>query len=98
MNISHILSVEELRDGGSLIVSFQSDDSCVYWLMFPKAGYEGEKVVFGSPALINRTTSIEIKLDWSSANAWLHRLETYIVNGEHRNLIDKMQGVIDAHT
>lgn len=99
MNIEHILSVEKLRDGGSLIISFQAGDSCEYWLMFPKAGYEGGNVIFNSPVLINRTTSIEVELEWSHANAWLHKLETYIIkSNEHQGILDNMQSVIDAHT
>ena len=98
MNINHILSVEKLRDGGSLIISFQSHDSCEYWLMFPKTGYAGDEILYGSQALINRTTSIEVELEWSDANDWLHRLESYISNSGHLALVTKMQSVIDGHT
>jgi hypothetical protein len=98
MNIDHILSVEKLRDGGSLIISFQSDDSCEYWLMFPKMGYAGEEVIYGSPALINRTTSIEVDLGWGGAKVWLHKLKTYIGNSKQLMLVNKMQCVIDSQT
>ena len=98
MNINHILSVEKLRDGGSLIISFQSDDSCEYWLIFPKTGCDGEEIIYGGPVLINRTTSIEVDLDWSGAGVWLHRLQTYISNPDQLDLVGKMQSVIDGHT
>ncbi|MCE2029470.1 hypothetical protein [Sessilibacter corallicola] len=98
MNVNHILSVEKLRDGGSLIISFQADDSCEYWLMLPKTGYEDDEIVYGSPVLINRTTSIEIDLKWSSANALLRRFESYIKKDRYQAILSKMQGVIDGNT
>ncbi|WP_163831837.1 hypothetical protein [Spartinivicinus ruber] len=98
MNINHVLSVEELRDGGSLIISFQSDDSCEYWLMLTKFSDSGKGVIHGSPVLINRTTSVEVSLDWNAANVWLHKLEAYITNSEQLGIIEKMKSVIGAHT
>ncbi|MBB6522277.1 hypothetical protein [Pseudoteredinibacter isoporae] len=78
MNISHILSVEKLRNGGSLIVSFQADDFCEYWLMLPIKVCQGISSGYLPPVLVNRTLDIEVDLSWSVAKSWLHRLERYI--------------------
>jgi hypothetical protein len=98
MEINHILSVEMLRDGGSLIVSFQSDDSCEYWFMLPIANITPRKPIFGTPILINRTTSIEVDLSYSSAQAWLNRLATFVSEQEDKELLNKMLDVVNEHT
>jgi len=98
MEINQILSVEKLRDGGSLIVNFQSDDSCSYWLMLPIANFESENPKFKEPVLVNRTTSIEVDLSWSSAHAWLNRLATFINDSEDKELVNRMLDIVNENT
>ena len=98
MEISHILSVEMLRDGGSLIVSFQSDDSCEYWIMFPIANFEPKNPIFKAPVLVNRTTNIEVHLSYSSAHAWLSRLATFISEREDKELLNRMLDIVNENT
>ncbi|TQV73835.1 hypothetical protein FLL45_13280 [Aliikangiella marina] len=74
MKINHIFRFEKLRDGGSLIVSFQSDDSCEYWVMFPVANLESKQTKFKNPMLVNRTTGLEVELSQLGAKQWLSRL------------------------
>ncbi|TQV74099.1 hypothetical protein FLL45_14680 [Aliikangiella marina] len=74
MKIVHIFRFEKLRDGGSLIVSFQSDDSCEYWVMFPVANLESNLPKFKNPVLVNRTTGIEVELSRMGAKQWLNQL------------------------
>lgn len=78
MNIIHLFGFELLRDGGSLIASFQADDSCEYWVMFPKVAGDLEFPVYGGPALVNRTTGIEVLLSNAAMKAWLDRLHPLI--------------------
>lgn len=77
VQISHIFRFEKLRDSGSLIVSFQTMDSCEYWIMFPKADGNIYSPIFGEPVLVNRTTGIEVNLSEDSAKHWLRNLEPY---------------------
>lgn len=98
MEINHVLSVEILRDGGSLIASFQSDDSCEYWLMLPIANFEQKNRKFKEPVLVNRTTNIEVCLSYSSAQTWLNRLATFIVDTEQKELLNKMHGIVNENT
>ena len=77
MEVQRIFRFERLRDGGSLIVSFQADDSCEYWVMFPIANFDLEKPRFKKPVLINRTTDKEISLSLDSAKQWLIKLDPY---------------------
>ncbi len=77
MKINHIFRFEKLRDGGSLIVSFQADDSCEYWVIFPITSIDVKNNKFKEAILINRTTGIEVNLSLGSAKQWLKRLEPY---------------------
>ena len=89
MEINHIFRFEKLRDGGSLIVSFQSDDSCEYWVMFPIASIDMKKQKFKEAVLINRTTGIEVNLSLNSAKQWLKRLEPYFNQRPELSYISK---------
>ena len=77
MQINHIFRFERLRDGGSLIASFQSEDSCEYWVMFPIANFEPENPQISEPVLVNRTTGVEVDLSLDGAKQWLKTLEPY---------------------
>ncbi|WKD51128.1 hypothetical protein [Microbulbifer spongiae] len=77
MEINHIFRFEKLRDGGSLIVSFQSKDSCEYWVMFPIAKYDVKDPKFKVPVLVNRATGIEVNLSPSGAMQWLKKLKPF---------------------
>ncbi len=76
MKINHIHQFEKLRDGGSLIVSFQSSDSCEYWIIFPVTNFDPKAPVFNEPVLVNRTTGIEVELSRTEAKQWLKKLES----------------------
>ena len=75
--IRHFLGFERLRDGGSLIASFQSQDSCEYWVMFPVANFDQRNPEFKSPVLVNRTTGIVVNLSLNAVEQWLLNLEPY---------------------
>ena len=97
MSISHIFRFEKLRDGGSLIVSFQRNDSCEYWVMFPKVDDDLESPLFGEPVLINRTTGIEVDLSLNSAKNWLKTLEPYFNEREELSYVSKESETIIFH-
>jgi len=89
MKINHIFRFEKLRDGGSLIVSFQSDDSCEYWLMYPVASVDPKAPKFKEPILINRTTGVEVELSRSGAKQWLIKLKPMFYYREEHSHVSK---------
>ncbi len=74
MEINHIFGFERMRDGGSLLVSFQSSDSCEYCVIFPINEYDIKHPKFKDPVLVNRTTRIEVDLTHIAAKQWLLRV------------------------
>ncbi len=97
MKILHILNVEELRDGGSLVIGFQADDSCSYWLMLPIIVSGFDESNFGVPVLVNRTTAIEVYLSWEGAKNWLCKLEYFFHDEEHETTLNRMKAIIHNH-
>ncbi len=97
MNVSHILSVEKLRDGGSLVISFQADDSSEYWLMLPIKVSNGTFGGYLPPVLVNRTTDIEVGLSWSVAKSWLQRLESYMTEEDYQ-LFNTIRSTVHENT
>ncbi len=93
MDISHIYRFERLRDGGSLIVSFQSVDSCEYWVMFPIVGHCPESPLYKAPVLLNRTTGIEVSLSRNGAKQWIKKLEPFFDSREELPYVTKQSEV-----
>lgn len=54
MKIDHIYGFEKFRDGGSLVASFQGDDSCEYWVMFSIANMDCESPEYKPHVFTNR--------------------------------------------
>ena len=75
MKIDKIFRFEVLRDGGSLIVSFQSIDSFEYWIMFPILKFHKTTPKFKNPILVNRTTDVKVQLSYLEAREWLAKLK-----------------------
>lgn len=78
MHVTNLLHIERLRDGGSLVASFQAEDSCEYWIMFPIILPGSAISEFSYPVLINRTTGIKIQLNPSKAKIWLNEIEFHL--------------------
>ena len=87
--ILHIFRFEKLRDSGSLIVSFQADDSCEYWVMFPVVNRDSSNPEYGVPTLVNRTTGIEVSLTHVSAKNWLKRIEAHFIDRSELSDVSK---------
>jgi hypothetical protein len=107
MEISHVFMFEKLRDGGSLVVSFQSKDSCEYWIMFPIVSFDVGNPEYQHPILINRTTGIEVHLSYSGAKQWLRKIEPYfierpelphIAKQSEEAIFNKMKSICEVNT
>jgi hypothetical protein len=64
---------EMIRDGGSLAMSFTSEENH-FWLLFPLIQDDaGKRFGYGTPLVVNRTLGIERPLTWTEAILWLER-------------------------
>jgi len=98
IDVSIVVSTEMLRDGGSLGVSFQGNDSCNYMLVFPINKNAGNTIEYLSPVLLNQTTEIELNVGWQNVQTYLNQLKFMAQNKEQEKFINNMQGLVHAHT
>jgi hypothetical protein len=94
IDINLILSVEKLRDGGSLAVLFQGNDSCEYMFMLPIKNAGQDFAGYLDPVLINRTTELFMKVNSNDAKVYLGQLKSYAVNEKQISFINLMINLV----
>ncbi|NOT89759.1 MAG: hypothetical protein HOP03_16505 [Lysobacter sp.] len=80
--ISHVLSVEMIRDGGSLAADFRGADGCEYWLFFPidltsHATGLPEECGYLAPTVLDRLCGREFAITWKHALVFLDQIEAF---------------------
>src|SRR5215475_11958739 len=71
-SIGIVLSVEMIRDGGSLAATFRGADGCEYWLFLQVrlnklSSGEHERVGYEGPVVLDRLAGREISISWQQA-------------------------------
>ena len=74
-----VLSVEMLRDSGSLAAVFQGTDGCEYWVCLPirlrkLPGGEWERLGYQDPVVLDRLTDRQFPILWSQARTFLSQV------------------------
>lgn len=78
-SVGLVLSVEMIRDGGSLAATFQGTDGCEYLLFLPiRRNKKGPGVAFGpgydEPLIIDQLVQREIPINWHQAEMLLSQI------------------------
>ncbi|WP_395732549.1 hypothetical protein [Prosthecobacter sp.] len=78
--IGLVLSVEMIRDGGSLAATFQGTDNCEYWLFLPlRRNKTGPDALLGpgyeEPLILDRLIPREIPITWQQAEILLSQMK-----------------------
>jgi hypothetical protein len=94
--IGLLLSVEMIRDGGSLAAEFQCADAATYWLFFPLrmqelASGEIERLGYGQPIISCRIAGTSTEISWDHALALLNQMEPLLRDESHREWLDAMR-------
>ena len=97
--IGVVLSVEALRDGGSLAAIFQCLDSSVYGLLlkidlFKNSDGGTERRGFLPPVLFDSISGIETAISWSQAQLLLSQILPLIRTNQDRRILAAMAEVI----
>ncbi len=82
-SISLVLSVEMIRDGGSLAAVFQGANGSEYWLFFELTTRELqsgalERLGYKDPVVVERLSGISVGISWSQAEIMLHQMRPLI--------------------
>ena len=98
--IAHALSIEMLRDGGSLCASFQGTDGSQYWLLLPVviAGPGTSAAAhYGLPVIVERPFAPEeLQVSWEHARLLLQPIEDLLPPNANRAWVQPMYDCIRA--
>jgi hypothetical protein len=78
-SINVVLSVEMIRDGGSLAATFLGSDGCEYWVFLPVrinklASGEWQRTGYEEPVILDRLTQRNIPITWQHAQIFLAQM------------------------
>src|SRR5262245_21700002 len=100
-SIGLVMSVEMIRDGGSLAAVFQGSNGSEYWLFFPlrhRTLPSGvfERLGYAEPVVIERQTNTEIKISWQRAIVFIQQIRPLIRESGHEKWLEVMEEVAKA--
>jgi len=95
-SIGSLLSVEMIRDGGSLAAVFQGKDASNYWLFFPLrqkklASGQIERLGYNTPQIVDRLTGTSIDISWVHALMLVNQMEPLLRETSDRKWLDAMR-------
>jgi hypothetical protein len=100
-SIGLVLSVEMIRDGGSLAAVFQGSNGSKYWLFFehdsrelPSGGLE--RLGYKSPVVVERQVGLPISVSWAQATTMLHQMRPLVPNPSSLKWLDAMEAVAES--
>ena len=97
-SIGLVLSVEMIRDGGSLAAVFRGSNGSEYWLFFehdsralPSGGVE--RLGYKAPVVIERQMGLPVSVSWQQATMMLHQMRPLAPDPSSLRWLDVMEGV-----
>lgn len=94
--VSLALSVEMLRDGGSLCASFQGANGSVYWLVLPIRLYGDDVGTYDPPVVVERPFApVEMQVSWSHAKTILRQVEQSLPHEATWDWVEPMYACIE---
>ena len=101
-SIGLVLSVEMIRDGGSLAASFQGSNGAKYWLFFELATRELpsghlERLGYKDPVVVERQVGLPVAVSWEQAKIMLHQIRRLAPDASSLKWLDVMEATADAH-
>ena len=93
--IALVLSVEMIRDGGSLAAIFHGSNGAEYWLFFKVKSRtlpsgEMERFAYEKPVVIERGTNQEFKSSWQQAVVLLDQMRPMLRSEADRKWLESM--------
>ncbi|MBN3726531.1 hypothetical protein [Burkholderia sp. Ac-20379] len=89
------LGVKKIRDGGSLIASFQGSNGQVYWLMLPIDRSGAEVFGYFPPLVVERPFGCDIEISWQHARILFEQIIKFLPDGYENSPkeIDRASGI-----
>jgi hypothetical protein len=101
-NIDLVLSVEMIRDGGSLAAIFQGSNGSKYWLFFEIKTHqltsgEVERLGYKAPVIVERQVGVQMGTSWQHAQILLNQLRPLVRDEASLKWLDIMEATAVAH-
>ena len=101
-SIGLVLSVEMIRDGGSLAAVFQGSNGSKYWLFFELHSRELpsgqlERLGYKDPVVIERQVGLSMSVSWEQATVMLHQMRPLVSDASNLKWLDTMEAAAGAH-
>jgi hypothetical protein len=99
--VTNVISVEMIRDGGSLAVVFGGSDSAEYWLFFPvrteSVDADHTRIAgWGAPEIHERRTGLTTEISWQHAKTFIVQLKPHVRDPREVALLDAMIDIASA--
>lgn len=101
--VTHVDSVEMIRDGGSLAASVRGSDSGTYWILFRidmtiHADGRWERRCYQAPIMLDRTSGRHVGITWTHALSFLDRIERFRLAEDSARWLRTMREVAEAES
>ena len=93
--VTHVISVEMIRDGGSLAAIYGGGDSAEYWLFFPvrTESVDADHTRISGwelPEIHDRSTGLKNEISWQHAMTFVGQLKPHVHDPREVALLDAM--------
>jgi len=100
--IDLVLSVETIRDGGSLAAIFQGSNGSKYWLFFEIKTHrlssgEVERLGYKDPVIVERQVGVPMGTSWRHAQILLNQLRPLVRDDSSLKCLEIMEATAVAH-
>jgi hypothetical protein len=101
-SIGLVLSVEMIRDGGSLVAMFQGSNGAEYWLFFELDARELptgqlERVAYKEPVVVERQVGLPVAVSWEHAKIMLHQMRPLVPDTSSLKWLGIMEATAETH-
>jgi len=99
--VTHVFSVEMIRDGGSLAAIYGGGNSAEYWLFFPvrteSVDSDHTRIAgWDLPEIHERGTGMKSELSWDHAKTFIGQLKSHVHDPREAALLDAMSDIATA--
>jgi hypothetical protein len=99
--VSHVLSVEMIRDGGSLAAGFRGSDGSECWLLFPvrteSVDADHSRIAgWDTPEIHERSTGLKSQVSWQHAATFIGQLASHVHDPQQIAILGAMRDVAGA--
>ena|SRR5687767_15898580 len=96
--VTHVWSVEMVRDGGSLVAVWSGGDGAEYWLLYPVivelVDDDHDRIAgWAGPQVHVRGTGVVHELSWQHAKVFINQFRPFAASARFLEILDAMDEI-----